>query len=247
MKLSDAYTLQDHLARGGDRYAQAKYEITRKWISSKLRLGMTLLNIGCGGGYFNILASQMGLDVIACEPDFEAFKIAKTSAHQSSIEVHNLDLVGFAAQGRTGDVVVCHDVLEHIEDDSAAVALLYKICKPAGRVIVSVPALQSLFGRHDEELGHYRRYSRKTLTSVLEPYFQIERMRYFGALSIPIVYFFSKMLRHPYPASANGGSLLASAYGLVCDIETMITFPVGTSLIAELTPRAQVVPPRPSY
>ena len=247
MKLSDEYTLQDHLARDGDRYAQAKYEITRKWILSKPQQGMTLVNIGCGGGYFNSLASQMGLKVIACEPDSEAFEIARASANQSSIEVLNLDLAGFAAQGKTGDVVVCHDVLEHIEDDNTAVALLYTICAPAGRVIVSVPALQSLFGRHDEELGHYRRYSRKTLTRVLEPYFRIERVRYFGALSIPIVFFFSRLLRRPYPASANGRSLLANAYGFVCDIETKISFPVGTSLIAELTPRAPAGPPRPNH
>ena len=235
MRKSHAYTFDDHRSRSTDRYARAKYEVTRRWLLPHVRAGMTLLNVGCGSGYFNGIARELGLRVVACEPDPSAYELALARA--DGCEIHNCDLAGFAQCGASGDFIVFHDVLEHIEDDRSAAQTLCGLMRPGGRAIVSVPALQSLFGRHDEELGHYRRYSRRSLTRALEPSFEIVRMRYYGALSIPVVLLFSKLMRTPYPKSASGQSVLARAYGALCDVEVGVTFPTGTSIIAEIVPR----------
>jgi SAM-dependent methyltransferase len=70
---------------------------------------------------------------------------------------------------RRFDLLLLCDVIEHVEDD---VALLEPLAKrfltDGGRVIVTVPAFQSLFSAHDVALKHYRRYRRAQLESVLE-------------------------------------------------------------------------------
>src|SRR3972149_2771725 len=58
------------------------------------------------------------------------------------------------------DAVICVDVLEHLEDDRAGLADIYRVLKPGGRVLVTVPAFQSLWSRRDVQLPPKRRYRR---------------------------------------------------------------------------------------
>jgi hypothetical protein len=60
------------------------------------------------------------------------------------------------------------DVLEHIDDDLAALVELRSRMAPDTQLIVTVPALQWAFSGWDEALGHHRRYSRRSLRQVLE-------------------------------------------------------------------------------
>ena len=80
------------------------------------------------------------------------------------------------------------DVLEHIEDDAAALANLYRVLKPGGRLYLAVPAHNFLRSDEDDRAGHFRRYSSPMLRTRLEKAgFQIEFGSYFfGILLIPI-------------------------------------------------------------
>ncbi|HEX5275363.1 MAG TPA: methyltransferase domain-containing protein [Candidatus Rubrimentiphilum sp.] len=231
-----SYTFDNCLAQRTDRYPQAKRELTRRWLVPYACDGMTLINIGCGAGDFNAVAHGMGLKVIACEPDEAPFRVAQQEA-PDGCSVYNCDLHGLSERGVKGDFVVMHDVLEHIEDDAGAVDILRGLLDPGGRAIVSVPAMQWLFGRHDEELGHFRRYTKGTLANVLSRRFEIVRMRYYGALSIPLVLVFSKLLRREYPRKAGREGAIGQIYGALCDFEVGVTFPAGTSVMAEAIAR----------
>jgi SAM-dependent methyltransferase len=66
------------------------------------------------------------------------------------------------------DTVVCVNVLEHIEDDVAALRMFRKALVPKGRVAIFVPAVQAAYGPLDAELGHYRRYSRASLKKAFD-------------------------------------------------------------------------------
>jgi SAM-dependent methyltransferase len=68
----------------------------------------------------------------------------------------------------TYDCVLALDVIEHIDDDCHALQQLGRLLKPAGCLIVSVPALPELFSEFDEVQGHRRRYSVESLRSCLE-------------------------------------------------------------------------------
>lgn len=66
------------------------------------------------------------------------------------------------------DYLLAFEVLEHIEDDAGVLAEWTRYLKPRGRLLVSVPAHQSKFGRSDEITGHVRRYEREAMRQLLE-------------------------------------------------------------------------------
>lgn len=236
-EISAAYTGEDHALREYDRYARAKYHLTLRWLQPLIRAGGLLYNIGVGGGYFNHLATRAGLRVVGCEPDPDAFLLAEASKPAQYCDLLPLGLDEFAKDREPADFAVMHDVLEHIDDHAGAAATLKSIVRPNGRIVLSVPALRALYGKHDEELGHFRRYSKISLRQVLEPHFKIHRLTYFGMASIPIVLYYSVLKRSSYPRSGAADNVLSKAYGAICDFESFISEPIGTSLIAELQPR----------
>ena len=65
------------------------------------------------------------------------------------------------------DRITLLDVIEHVEDDAGFLGgIVSELLAPGGSVLLSVPAYQPLFSRHDTALGHYRRYSPAQLRAV---------------------------------------------------------------------------------
>jgi len=84
------------------------------------------------------------------------------------------------------DTVVCVNVLEHIEDDLAALRNIYATLLDGGRAIVLVPEGQGICGSLDVELGHCRRYSEELLRHrMVEAGFSVEAMLRFNRISRP--------------------------------------------------------------
>lgn len=236
---SESYTEADHAFRDGDTYAGAKYDVTRRWLAALPRRSPrpTLVHIGCGSGLFNAMAVADGYEVLAYEPDPAACAMARETAPAEHCRVEQLGLDAVRLDD-PADVVVMHDVLEHIEDDAAAVEKLRTLLAPDGTLILSVPALPALFGYHDEQLGHHRRYTRASLRRVLEPRFTMTRLRYFGFTFIPVTAWYSKVKRRPYPTDTVGErGIVGRAFELACRAEERIAAPLGTSLICEARPR----------
>jgi 2-polyprenyl-3-methyl-5-hydroxy-6-metoxy-1,4-benzoquinol methylase len=231
------YTHEDHIFRSEDPYAKAKYEITIRWILEAQRSGGTLFHVGCGSGVFNTTASRLGFAVRAFEPDPEAAALAQIDA-PPGLQIERLSLAEIEGE-RLADVIVMHDVLEHIKDDQAAVDDLRRLVRDTGTIVLSVPALPSLFGFHDEQLGHHRRYTRRTLREVVDSRFRVVQLRYFGLSFIPVTFAVSKVLRRPYPTSsaARANALPGRAFAGLCRLEKHVSVPLGTSLLAELSPR----------
>jgi SAM-dependent methyltransferase len=232
------YTLRDHQLRSRDEYARGKYDITTRWLAPMIRRGQTLLNIGCGGGEYNAIARQLGLRVIACEPEDQACEMAIAAARNDhDCVVHHCGMLELAERIEPADFIVMHDVLEHIEDDTVAVAAIAQLLKPDGIAVVSVPAYQWLFGHHDVQLGHYRRYTESSLCRVLESALEIEAARYYGAAFIPIALWFSKLRKRDYPIARASGGVVSTAVRVVCQLESRIGLPAGTSVVARVRRR----------
>lgn len=230
MSVDETYTLDDHEFRENDLYAAAKYAITLRWLGHAHERRV-MANIGCGGGLFNNLAVQAGFDVRAFEPDPAAFAIASDHPPQHcTVEPHGLFDID---PGLQVDVAVMHDVLEHIDGEAAAVERLAGLIKPGGLAVVSVPALESLFGYHDVQLGHFRRYSKTTLKRALRPQFDVQRIRYFGLSMVPVAWWFSRRRQVPYPTSAVGEQTWQDkAIKAVFAVEERVPAPIGTSVLA---------------
>jgi 2-polyprenyl-3-methyl-5-hydroxy-6-metoxy-1,4-benzoquinol methylase len=228
--VDQTYTTDDHTFRESDEYARGKYVMTLRWLGPGR--GRTLLNIGCGNGLFTEMAIAAGFDVEACEPDPVAH--AAAAAATPGVSVHLGGLFDVTWDRPTADVVVMHDVLEHIEDEPGAIDRVVSLLDDRGRAIISVPALQPLYGLHDELLGHYRRYSKHTLRDAVSRRMSIERLRYFGFSFLPVTLWYSRIRRQPYPtATATGPNMIGRAFSLACRVEERIPTPIGTSLVCE--------------
>jgi SAM-dependent methyltransferase len=227
------YTIADHAARDEDVYAGGKYNITLRWLAALASPGARVLNIGCGGGLFNDLLAEHQYEVIGVEPDPDAHAMAAARAGgRYEVRLGGLfDLV----DADVSPIVVMHDVLEHIDAEGAAVAKLRSLVEPGGHAVLSVPALELLFGLHDRHLGHYRRYSKRTVKRALSGTFKIDKLRYYGFSGIPAVLWYSKFREQPYPAMGAGAGFVGKLAAGAIRAEEHVKMPVGTSLIALLS------------
>jgi 2-polyprenyl-3-methyl-5-hydroxy-6-metoxy-1,4-benzoquinol methylase len=64
------------------------------------------------------------------------------------------------------DTVIALNVVEHISDDELALNNCHKLLAKGGQVVILVPSYQKLYNRFDRELGHYRRYTKTSLSRV---------------------------------------------------------------------------------
>lgn len=232
--VKDDYRYADYLLRARDDYALAKYSIILRWLPKGENL--VVLNAGCGSGEMNILLSRnrtWHIDGI----DMDDRAISMSRHLKERYRVKNLDIIQVNMQEYDGavlyDIIVCNDVLEHIEDDRQMIKRLSEILKPKGFLCISVPALQGLFGYHDEMLGHYRRYDKDSLMRKLSQDFKVEKCRYFGFGLIPVALLYSRWLRKPYPVGQQKeGSILRKFLDRMLWTESRIPLPIGTSLLA---------------
>lgn len=82
--------------------------------------------------------------------------------------------------------VIARDVLEHIEDDAAALRDCHWVLGQSGHLLLTVPAWPSLWSVRDEEAGHQRRYTRARLSAVIEGAgFDLLEMRGYQFLLLP--------------------------------------------------------------
>ena len=83
------------------------------------------------------------------------------------------------------DTVIALNVVEHIEDDVGALRTIAGLLAPGGRAVILVPALQAIFGSLDDELGHFRRYSRASLAAAYSAAgLRMERMFWYNRVGM---------------------------------------------------------------
>jgi SAM-dependent methyltransferase len=131
-----------------------------------------VLDFGAGSGQFAAPLAELGMDITALEPD---------EALQRRLRGQGLRAVGSTQELPDGafDYIYTLNVLEHIEDDSAALRALHAKLNSRGRLLIYVPAFPVLYTSMDAKVGHVRRYTRRTLTRrVAAAGFRIERVAY---------------------------------------------------------------------
>jgi SAM-dependent methyltransferase len=144
-----------------------------RWIYSKLapHIRGEVLEIGSGIGNLSghIVDSATRVVLSDMEPHYlEA--LTRRFAGDDRVTVARYDLDGEVPPEiarRRFDAIVAVNVVEHIEDDRALVARLAGLLKPGGKLLIYVPACPLAYGSLDRALGHYRRYTRETLTALL--------------------------------------------------------------------------------
>jgi len=134
-----------------------------------------------------------------------AHLVARTGARDVRTTRADAEALPFASGSLA--CVTALDLLEHIDDD-ACLREIARVLQPAGAFVVSVPAWPSLWSRHDQLLGHRRRYRPRDLSRVLRRHgFTIRATRPFVCSALPLVALVRSVLRRPLDAPPLDASL----------------------------------------
>jgi hypothetical protein len=175
--------------------------------------------------------------VAALEPDEFARSFATNRTGISIERGHLPD--GIPSSLGTFDLVCLFDVLEHVEDDVAALAAIRPLLNPCARIILTVPAHQWLYGLHDESLHHMRRYSRPKLEEVIAAaQYTTSQLSYFNSLLFPLALIARGVDRFRGQASGSSlplqpiNKLLTQIFAAEAFLVTRHLLPIGLSLLA---------------
>jgi glycosyltransferase involved in cell wall biosynthesis len=141
--------------------------------------GGRLLEIGPGAGALLADLAGLGFTCDAVESSADAFRLAAAiNARQPAVHLHHEPDPAWA---ETFDALVACEVLEHIEDDRAALAEWRGWIRPGGHLILSVPAHARRWSATDVWAGHFRRYEKAGLRELLETSgFAVEELECYG-------------------------------------------------------------------
>ena len=143
-----------------------------------------ILEIGCGTGHNLAMLAGFG-HVDGLELDDEARTMSEKRLGRSILSSPLPELADVA--DRHYDLIGAFDVIEHIEDDSAAIASVARKLKPGGKFVMTVPAHQWMWTAHDVVNHHKRRYSRRGLKALFEQSpMKLEKIGYFNSLLFPL-------------------------------------------------------------
>jgi SAM-dependent methyltransferase len=146
--------------------------------------GGRILEVGCGTGHNLAMLARFGA-VEAIELDPAARAVAEQRLRRPVGSAPLPQLEGVPA--RAFDLIGSFDVIEHIDDDAAALASIAGRLKPGGRFVMTVPAHGWMWSAHDEVNHHKRRYSKAGLRRLVEGSpLKLEALGYFNSLLFPL-------------------------------------------------------------
>jgi len=164
---------------------RARRRILAELIRREARLPAKarILEIGCGTGHNLAMLAGFG-HVDGLELDEEA---AALSEKRLGRKVMRSPLPELDQVPDNYDLIGAFDVIEHIEDDHAALAAIATKLKPGGKFMMTVPAHPWMWTAHDVANHHKRRYSKRALRSLIENSpMKLERLGYFNSLLFPV-------------------------------------------------------------
>lgn len=219
---------------------QARREILESMIVSlNLPVNAEILEIGCGTGG-NISMLQKYGQVTAIELDEYARSYTSKS---TGVQVHNGALPDDIPDelNKKYDLIVMFDVLEHIEQDVDSLITLKTMIKRDGYLLLTVPAYQWMFGIHDINHHHFRRYEMDDIqTKFKTASLSLIRKSYFNSLLFPLVAMIRLLEKIKKPHKDSLGfktpnkitnSILYHIFKFEKKLLKMVNLPMGASLM----------------
>lgn len=174
-----------------------------RWMFDKVvsECSGKILEIGSGLGNISRFFVENNSDIHLTDVRNNYVEFLREKFPISSQNIFNLDIVHPEFDSKYADLIgqfdscFCLNVVEHIKDDSMAVSNILKVLKPNGKAVILVPAFNFVYNSIDKSLEHYRRYTVKTLSSLVPPNVSIEKSYYFNAMGIPAWFIGGKLLK----------------------------------------------------
>jgi SAM-dependent methyltransferase len=199
-------------------------------------LGRRVLEVGGGlGSFTRLLSTREHVVTIDTDPECTAVLRRKFQAHEQ-VSVRDADILDDALpvslQADHLDSAVCINVLEHIEDDRAALHNIYRALQPGGRFFLLVPAHPQLYGTLDEVVGHCRRYTRAEGVEKLQSAgFTVVRSHYFNSVGAVGRYVIGKVRRQQETGHEQVRFYDQRVVPVLSRVERLVDPPFGQSLV----------------
>ncbi len=110
-----------------------------------------ILDVGCGVGYFSKLLTNYGAEVWGTDINPDSVKICKQTIGPNFF-VGNASKLEF--EDNSFDKILCSEVLEHLKDDKGAVREMFRVLKPNGTIVITVPCTKGVFGSRIKNIMH---------------------------------------------------------------------------------------------
>ncbi len=177
------YELQTHEAEDRHWWYRGRRTVLEEVIAGmRLAARARILDAGCGSGRNMVELARHGT-VTGVELSHTSVCLARGRQVGEVIEGSVLEMP-FA--DNSFDLATSLDVIEHLEDDGAALRELRRTVAPGGALLITVPAYPWLWSGHDVINHHHRRYTRRSLQSVAERAgWEQVRTTYFNSLLLP--------------------------------------------------------------
>ena len=178
------YELQTHRAEDRHWWYRGRRRVLERVVEQlRLPARARILDAGCGRGRNMVELARHGT-VTGIELSETSVSLARERDTGEVIEGSVLEMP-FAAD--SFELAASLDVIEHLEDDLAALRELRRVVAPGGSLLITVPAYQWLWSGHDEINHHFRRYTRHSLLHVAQQAgWEPVRTTYFNSLLLPI-------------------------------------------------------------
>lgn len=220
---------------------KAKHRLVSQSLSRYGPVRGTALDVGCGtGGTVKTLLESPISNVIGSDISPYATALAARVASPGSAFVVSRAEALPLAEGSMG-ALISLDVLEHLDDDLAAVQEYARAVGPDGLVVLAVPAYQWAWSDHDVLLGHRRRYVAPELRALAEQAgLEVVRCAYFHSWLVPIAFVLRRTpARHLVKRSAEEASFVSQRVNrilvTVTDAERWVSrfvdIPFGLSIL----------------
>lgn len=227
----------EHAYEGREFEAAAYLVNNYRWITDKFNpyLKGAGTEIGAGiGTYSQYLRPLLSsLDLVEPSP-LQLQALSARFNDDPDVKVYSKTIEAYRQQigDMSRDCFCLVNVLEHIEDDAAALADMAAMLKPGGHVCIFVPALPFLYSKLDRIFGHYRRYTHNELKQkVTAAGFEIITSTYMDMLGVPAWGLVNTLLGstslHPKMAAIYDTAFVP----LTRAIENILPVPFGKSLL----------------
>lgn len=155
-----------------------------------------VLEIGCSSGFLlhDLMKAFPQAEIVGA--DIVVKPLERLGESLPGVPLVQMDLLQCPLRERQFDAVVALNVLEHIEDDGAALEKIAKLLKPCGILILEVPQGPNLYDYFDAYLRHFRRYSKKDLVAkIVASGFQLQKIDFLGFIPYPAFWVVKKLNR----------------------------------------------------
>lgn len=207
------------------------------WVLKQFEpyLGPHTIEVGAGIGTFSefLLRSPAVSKLTAIEPAANTFPhLEQRFAGEPRVEARK----GYLSAHRgslAGDAIVAVNVMEHVSDDEAFARDALASVRPGGHLLLFVPALPAIFGTLDVAFEHHRRYTRRTLSKVIENGgWKMVRISYMNMPGIAAWFTAGRILRKTTIAARDARAYDRFVVPWLSRLESIVEPPIGSNLLA---------------